>query len=199
MKNIIFDLGNVLISWDPAGYLRGKGLSEDEQTFLVRELFGSPEWVELDRGTLTAAEAISRIAARNPAREKLIRDHSDFHPMLHPIGENTGLLEGLKKKGYRLFYLTNYHDELFDTTVAARDFFHHFEGGVVSARVKLIKPDRAIFETLLEKYGLDARETLFIDDSLKNVEAAAGLGMETIHLTEPSLLKKLLEEKLSRS
>lgn len=197
IKNIIFDLGNVLIDFKPREYLLSQGRSTDEADFLYREIFQSREWVELDRGTIKSREAIQAIVKRNPDEKELIESHSDFRPLLTPIESNTGQLEDLKDRGYRLFYLTNYHDELFDYTYEAYDFFQLFEGGVVSAHVKKIKPEREIYEILLDKYDLDPGETLFIDDSEKNTRAASELGIHTIHLPEPRMLESELEKKLT--
>ena len=100
-------------------------------------------------------------------------------------------------KQYNLFYLTNYHDELFKHSFTKYEFFQLFEGGVVSAHVKQIKPDQEIYEILINKYGLNVQETIFIDDSHKNTLAAEQLGIESIHLKEPHQLKCLLERKLN--
>ncbi|MBN2656295.1 MAG: HAD family phosphatase [Spirochaetales bacterium] len=196
IRNIIFDLGNVLIDFQPYSYLVSQGCTTEEADFLYREIFRSAEWVELDRGTISAAQALKSIKERNPGHEILIDKFSDFMPILTLIEENTLLLDELKSEGYHLFYLTNYHEELFSRTKGAYSFFEQFEGGVVSAHVKKIKPDPEIFWILLDKYGLIAEETLFIDDSLANAEAAEKLGMEVIHLEKPEQLRRELEERL---
>lgn len=196
IKNIIFDLGNVLITFDPEEHLKESGLNEKDREFLLREIFCSREWIELDRGSISTFEALRSIKKRNTGREKLIDNNSDFSRLLSPIENNTSLLTELHRQGYKLYYLTNFHDELFDNAVAARPFFCFFEGGIVSARVGLIKPDRRIFTRLLSEFNLMPGETLFIDDSVKNTLAAEELGMETIHLTRPELLKELLYSKL---
>ncbi|MBB6479233.1 HAD family hydrolase [Spirochaeta isovalerica] len=197
IKNIIFDLGNVLIDFQPYSYLVSQGCSTAEADFLYEEIFRSAEWVELDRGTISAKQAIEAIKKRNPGQEILIDRFSDFMPILTQIEENTVLLDDLKSEGYRLFYLTNYHEELFSRTKEAYSFFDHFEGGVVSAHVKKIKPDPEIFTILLGKHNLIPEETLFIDDSLANAEAAEKLGMEVIHLEKPEMLKEELNSRLS--
>lgn len=197
IKNIIFDLGNVLIDFQPEKYLLSTGLDNSEVKFILKEIYQSDEWVELDRGTLTRDEALQKIYSRNPNYKRLLENNSNFMPVLSPIEENTSLLEALKERGYHLYYLTNYHDDLFEKCFEAYNFFHHFEGGVVSAHVKLIKPQPEIYRTLLEKYDLNPTECLFIDDSEQNTIAAESLGISTIHLDNQKELKAKLEKYLS--
>lgn len=198
IRNIIFDLGNVLIRFNPREDLINRGLSDEETEFLMREIFHSAEWIELDRGTLNAEEALNKIKGRNPGKEQLIEEHSDFRDLLTPITSNASLLKGLKERGYKLYYLTNYHDDLFDYSFEAFDFFREFDGGVVSAHVKKIKPDEEIYRILLDKYELEPEETLFIDDTEKNTLAADEIGLDTIHLSQPLQLQELLEKKTDR-
>lgn len=196
IKNIIFDLGNVLINFHPENHLRNKGLSGRELEFIHREIFLSREWVELDRGTMTRDEALKSIYKRNPGREKQLSENTDFKKMLTPIESNTKILKGLKAKGYNLYYLTNYHDDLFEYSFKKFNFFREFSGGIVSAHVKLIKPDPRIYNTLLDKYNLLASESLFIDDTEVNTSAAEKLGIKAIHLKEEESLEKRLSMAL---
>lgn len=196
IKNIIFDLGNVLIDFHPLQYLQNAGLSPEDVEFVHREIFLSDEWVDLDRGTISREKALEVICSRNPQQKNLLLTHSDFMKVLTPIEYNASQLEGLKKKGYKLYYLTNYHDELFDICFRNYDFFRHFEGGVVSAKVKYIKPQPEIYETLLDKYRLNPGESLFIDDLEKNTRAAEKLGIRAIHLKKPEELKSHLDSIL---
>ena len=197
IKNIIFDLGNVLISFQPLQYLQSLDLNAEEVDFIHREIYLSNEWVELDRGTLNRVEALGAICARNPQRAELLISHSDFMKVLTPIEYNASQLEGLKKQGYKLYYLTNYHDDLFEICYNSYTFFKHFEGGIVSARIKYIKPQPEIYKTLMNNYQLSPGESLFIDDSETNTRAAEELGIQAHHLSKPeelkSHLKKLLE------
>jgi len=197
IKNIIFDLGNVLINFQPEKYLQSAGLSQNEVDFVLNEIYRSDEWVELDRGTITRDEALQKIYSRNPSRRELLKNHSDFMKVLTPIEFNTSRLNGLKEKGYRLYYLTNYHDELFEICFNNYDFFKYFDGGVVSAHINFVKPQPEIYLSLLEKYNLDPRNSLFIDDSEKNTIAAQKLGFQTIHLEDPEDLKDKLENYLT--
>jgi len=194
IKNIIFDLGNVLVSFQPELYLKSKGLSSDDVNLVYKEIFLSKEWVELDRGTISRDEALKAICDRNESDKKLLMENTDFEKILEPIAENVRILGELKKKGYKLYYLTNYHEDLFEYSYDKLGFFHHFDGGVVSAHVKLIKPDPPIYKKLIEKYHLQPEETLFIDDSEKNTQAATELGIQAIHLPDYNVLEELLKK-----
>jgi putative hydrolase of the HAD superfamily len=116
--------------------------------------------------------------------------------LLIPIENNVTILKELKQKGYALYYLTNYHDDLFEYTSSEFDFFREFSGGVVSAHVKLLKPDPRIFLLLMKKYNLEPSESLFIDDTEKNITAAGKLGFITVHLKDRNTLKYDLEKLL---
>ena len=105
---------------------------------------------------------------------------------------------GLKQKGYKIYILSNYSDELFHQHTEGASFLDVLDGGVVSCQVKEIKPNRRIYEILLERYDLDPTECLFFDDRADNVEAARNLGFEAIQVTSQEMLndtlKKMLEE-----
>ncbi len=194
IKNIVFDLGNVLIYFDPKRFLKDKGFSSEEIAFIHQEIYCSHEWVDLDLGVITREEAKNRILLRNAERAELLDASFFVDELLTPIAENIALLARLKPK-YSLYYLTNYHKEAFRYTHNRYSFFNHFTGGVVSADVNLIKPDPAIYTTLLERYALNRKETLYIDDLEKNAAAAASLGMEAIHLEKPEYLRTQLQKK----
>ncbi len=196
IKNVIFDLGNVLLNFQPKELLKSKGLNKQDLDFVYKEIFLSDEWVELDRGTISRKEAFNSITARNPENVELLLQFTNFEEILTPIEDNVGIVAELKNRGYNTYYLTNYHRDAFEYAFSNFDFFNNFDGGIVSADVKLIKPDPMIYKTISEKYQLKPEESLFIDDTKKNVEAAAELGFNTIHLVEKEQLKKLLDENL---
>lgn len=183
IKNILFDMGNVLIRFAPKEYVKRVGLSEPEQELMLRELYGSIDWIELDRGTIDEAEIIERVTARvgehlRGVVEKLVR-HWD-RPEL-PVEGMKKLTAELYEKGYGLYLLTNAgprHREYWPRFAASE----HFPEDRIyrSADVKLLKPDPAFFEGALEKFGLDRRECVFIDDSATNAEGAQRVGLDAI-------------------
>lgn len=193
IKNIIFDLGNVLLDFNPKQYLRNKIKDEQKVQALYEEIFLSEEWPMLDRGTITEKEAINNICKRNNGNSELIRSSMEnWYDMLTPIEKNVALLKELKKEGYNIYYLSNYHMLAFENVTKRHDFFKLFDGGVVSYVEKLLKPEEEIYNKLIEKYNLKPSECIFIDDTLKNVEKAKSMGFEIIHFKDTSDLKALL-------
>lgn len=194
MKNIIFDIGNVLLSFQPNEYL---GQYYDEQTMgdLMEIIFASDEWVELDMGTMMIADVIESLSQKNPHYQKDIAFVlNNWTDMLQPIQENVELIYPLKAKGYSLYLLSNFHSEAIQTMFQTYDFFDLFDGGVISAHENVVKPDEAIYKILLERFDLQPQDSLFIDDSLANIHAGQRLGIDGIHLPYLANLKKELQE-----
>jgi putative hydrolase of the HAD superfamily len=197
ISTIIFDLGNVLISWKPAEYFENNGYEKTRLETILNEVFHSPEWLMLDNGDLSLREAVDRIAAKSSLKKEEIRAIFDLRTkIIFPLHFNTKLLNGLKKHGFRLYFLSNFPDDIFDEIYHKYDFFRQFDGGEISARVNASKPDERIFRILMEKHSLDAAGCLFIDDSHKNTVSAELLGMKAIHLEEPGMLREKLEAVL---
>lgn len=196
IKNIIFDLGNVLIKYSPESFLE-KNVKKERQEKFIATVFKSKEWLELDRGTLSYEDAIEKFAEIIPEDkenlEKLFKNN--IMDCLAPIEENIEILKKLKKKGYNLFVLSNFHRPAFEQVQKEWEFFDEFDGGVISCYCHLLKPNQRIYELLLARYGLIPEETLFIDDTKINVEKAEKIGMEGIYLDLPEMLEKLLKKK----
>lgn len=197
IKAIIFDLGNVLINWKPADYLKNAGYKDAEVSLILKDVFHSEEWLKLDNGDITTPQAIKIIAKKSTLSESEIRAIFDLRlKIISPIHNNAKLLPELKKRGYRLYYLSNFPDDIFDEVKNKYNFFMFFDGGEISARLNASKPDKRIFRIFLDKYILKPEESLFIDDSDINAGAAEKLGIKAIHLDSPEVLKEKLEEAL---
>ncbi|MGQ9619981.1 MAG: HAD-IA family hydrolase [Bacteroidales bacterium] len=197
ISSIIFDLGNVLINWKPGEFLKNNGYPESLRVMILNDIFISKEWQMLDNGDITCEEAVKMIAGKSLLTENQIRAVFNSRlKIISPITCNTNLLPELKKMGYKLYYLSNFPDDIFDTVRSQYGFFNYFDGGEISARLKASKPDKKIFSLLLSKYTLNPDECLFIDDSDINASSAEECGMKVIHLLKPELLKLQLEEKL---
>ncbi|MBZ9688619.1 HAD family phosphatase [Clostridium estertheticum] len=182
LKNIIFDIGNVLLEFKPLDYLKRTFNDDNIEKLLYKEIFQSEEWLHLDRGTLTQEEAVKIISLRNPNNEIHIKKCMDnWIEILTPIEGTVKTLSQLKEKGYNLYLLSNFHSLAFETICTKYDFFKHFDGGIISYKENLLKPEAEIYTKLLETYKLNADECLFIDDTLVNIEAADKLGIKTIH------------------
>ena len=171
-KNIIFDLGNVLLSFNPMEYLKSK-ISEEKIQEVYKAIFQSEEWIMLDRGTITEKEAINNIIEKNSIyRDDISLAFEDWYAILKPIEETIKVLEDLKSKGYNIYYLSNFHELAFKEVSTKNSFFELFDGGVVSYEEKIIKPEEEIYRLILKRYNLTPSETIFIDDTKVNVEGA---------------------------
>ena len=181
IRNIIFDLGNVLISFRPSEYLDKKEYSGTLKAKILSDIFHAREWLELDNGDITISEAIESIAERSSlTREEIAQIFNLRSDIMVPLDLNVNLLPELKKRGYSLYYLSNFPIDIFPEIKSTYNFFSYFDGGVISAEVRHSKPERRIYEILLEKYSLKAEESLFIDDLEENVKTAKAIGMSTI-------------------
>ena len=155
IRNIIFDLGNVLISWKPEEYLIRNGYQEAARETILRDVFKSPEWLALDNGDMSLDEAVKRIALSSTLKIPEIYSVFDLRTkILHPITENTKMVPALKEGGFRLYYLSNFPEDIFDEVESRYDFFRYFDGGLISARAKASKPDEKIYRILIDRYSL---------------------------------------------
>jgi len=200
ITTIIFDLGNVLISWKPEEFFDKNGYDKTYKYLVLKEVFKSNEWLQLDNGDFTLDEAVERIAENSTLKKDEIRAVFNLRTkIIFPLAANTILLPELKKHGFKLYFLSNFPDDIFDEIRNKYDFFRHFDGGEISARVKASKPDEKIFRIFLKKHSLKPEECLFIDDTHKNAHSAESLGMKVIHLEDPDMLRSSLQKTLNIS
>ena len=191
-KNIIFDLGNVLLDFNPRGYLKSK-ISDEKLEDVFKAIFSSEEWVMLDRGTITEKEAINNIINRNSTYiNEFNLAFDNWYDLLKPIEETVEILMSLKENGYKIYYLSNFHELAFGEVTKKNKFFELFDGGVVSYAEKLIKPEEEIYKLILERYKLNPNESIFVDDMEANVEGANKVGIKTILFKGPKELKEEL-------
>ncbi len=194
MKNIVFDLGNVLLRFYPEEYLSQHFCKEIYEELMII-IFCSDEWVQLDLGHLLIDDVIDIFNKRYPKYQKeMTFTLKNWTDMLIPIKENVEVLKECQQKGYSLYVLSNFHKEAIFTMKEKYDFFSLFDGGIISGFEHVIKPDKKIYELLFERYHLDPKESLFIDDSLANIETAKHLGMNGIHLRFDTNLKEELKK-----
>lgn len=179
IKHIIFDMGNVLIAWDPPMLARRLGLSEEDQKIFLREVFSCSEWVGLDRGTLDPDTAMETVGPRLPERlhaaaRRVMAEW--WRDPLVPIEGMRDLIWELEDLGYDIYLLSN-------ATSRLHDYFHRipgsecFSGMIVSADWKLLKPQHEIYEKLYESFSLRPEECFFIDDNPLNIDGALVTGM----------------------
>lgn len=193
---IIFDLGAVLIDWNPRHLYRK--IFDDEaamETFLRH--ICTPDWnAEQDRGR-SWQEAVDMLSAEHPEQRELIRAYRNrWDEMLNgPIEGSVAILERLHGEGYELHALTNWSAETFPVARERYAFLERFRTILVSGDERLIKPDPAIFQLMLDRIDHPAERCLFIDDSEKNIDAAARLGFDVIHFSNPEQLAFELGER----
>lgn len=163
--NLIFDLGGVVVRWDPAAIIASVFDDEELQAKVRQGVFADADWLELDRGTLDREDAIRRAAQRTGMPQSEIRRLLlAVPPSLTPIPETIDLLYRLKAKSYPLYCLSNMHVASIEHLEREHEFFEVFTGKVISCRLKLCKPEPAIYHQALKVNGLEAKDTVFIDD-----------------------------------
>jgi FMN phosphatase YigB (HAD superfamily) len=196
IKNIVFDIGNVLLYFKPEEYLDSFKFDETIKEKVFQSIFKSKHWVELDRGTLTENEAIDFFCKTSPELQQEIKKvMQDWIGILKPNLETVKILREIKEKNYRMFLLSNFHKSAFEKVSCENEFFNIFDGKIISYEINLIKPEEAIYNRLLKTYDLKAEETLFIDDMKENIETAEKLGIHTILFKDAGSLKDALTEK----
>lgn len=194
-KTVVFDVGNVLLDWNPRYLYRKLLPTEDEVEHFLNHICTAAWNAEQDRGR-PWRKAVDELSERYPEHANLIRAFDErWHETLSgPIQGTVEVLRELAAADVPLYALTNFSAEKFDEVCEIYDFFALFRGIVVSGTERLIKPDPAIFRTLLERFPFAPQQAIFIDDSLHNLEAASQFGMNTIHFTSPSALRARLRE-----
>lgn len=180
ITNVVFDLGGVVLDWNPQKIKEEFRGNPKLPEVLFKIGFFQRNWTEFDRGMVTEAELLKQMEEASGFSEKECREFVDFvKHSLTDIPQTVRLIKDLSEKGYRLYCLSNMAVEFYDY-LKGRAFFHYFDGQVISGLVKLVKPEKAIFQLLLERYDLKAKETLFVDDLEANIAAARQLGFQTV-------------------
>lgn len=194
IKNIIFDLGNVLIGFKPEEFIN-KNIKEEYREKFFNVVFKGQEWADLDRGVLEYSDAVKIFSERVPECSSEIKKLFDNYilDVLEPIEKNIEIMKSLKGK-YKLYVLSNFHYPAFDYIFKNWEFFKYFDGKIVSGHCKLLKPEKEIYELLCSTYSLNPDECVFIDDTKVNIEAAEKFGIKGIHLTDKNILEEKLKE-----
>ena len=181
VKNVIFDLGGVVIEWNPDRVLDAYYSDPESRAYMKKHMFQHPDWLELDRGTMHETQLLQRLGIRTG------RDAAELNALfqavresLHAKPETVALLKKLHARGVPLYCLSNISADIFEYLRQRHSFWGVFKGIVISGALKMIKPEPEIFHHLLQRYGLKASETVFVDDNAPNVEAARALGIHTV-------------------
>jgi 2-haloacid dehalogenase len=190
---VVFDLGGVLIKWDPRHLYRKLFDAPDEMESFLAEVTTADWNAQQDAGR-PWAEAIATLVAEHPERRELIEAfHLRWPEMLSgEIPGTVDVLSELRAAGIRLVALSNWSAEMFPVALERFDFLSWFEGIVISGEVGVNKPDPRIFEHLVGRFGIEPAESLFIDDSPANIDAARALGFRAIQFTDAAELRREL-------
>lgn len=178
IKNIVFDMGNVLMDYNPEICLHLFINNEEDRSIIRKELFGGSEWVQKDLGLMTNEESYESIKKRVPEQLHEGLKSCIFHWQIcmKPLEGAKEFVCSMKEKGFKIYVLSNASNMFYEYFP---DFLplNYFDGVMISSDVHFVKPDIRIYETFIKKYGLKAQECLFIDDRTDNVEGAIAAGM----------------------
>jgi putative hydrolase of the HAD superfamily len=200
IRNAIFDFGAVVVRWKPQEIIESFYADEAVRARITPAIFQHPDWLELDRGTLDEALAIERFAARTGrplAEMTAFIEH--VRASLTPVPETLAIMRDLAQCGIALYGLSNMANGTFAYLRKRYDLWDAFRGIVISAHVKMLKPEPEIFEHIAREHALAPQETVCIDDHAPNVVAAGQLGFHAILFESPQQcaaeLARLLEER----
>ena len=178
IKNIVFDMGNVLLDYNPDVCLNYFLDNEDDKALIKKILFNGQEWIDADRGLLTDEDIYERVKDQIPERlhPALKNCATRWHMCMKPVNGAKEFCEYVKENGYHLYVLSNASTSFYDYFPKFAPL-SYFDGIVVSCDIHIIKPERGIYEYLLNQYQLIAEECFFIDDRPENIECARQIGM----------------------
>jgi HAD superfamily hydrolase (TIGR01509 family) len=197
-RNVIFDLGGVVIEWNPERILRRFYADEALRGTMRAAVFRHSDWLDLDRGTLQEAELVSRVASRTGRPVAELEALMDaVRASLETKPETVALLERLHARGVPLYCLSNISSSMFEHLRQWHTFWGVFRGIVISGDLQIMKPEREIFELLLNRYGLEAADTVFVDDNEPNVTAARAVGISGVWFKDAQQCERELEAHLA--
>lgn len=197
IKNIVFDVGMVLVDFNWRKVMEDVGCTPEETETIAKVMVNSPFWNELDRGVMEEEDVISGMIEKLPGLEDKARafwENVDQTIVSFPYAADW--VKDLHDRGYHTYLLTNYPRSLYASTAEKFTFLPYVDDVLVSAREKLVKPDPAIYERLLEKFHLNASETVFIDDRKVNIEGGEKVGIRGIVFTNYEEVKEKLDKIL---
>ncbi|MBR3126414.1 MAG: HAD-IA family hydrolase [Mogibacterium sp.] len=198
IRNIVFDIGNVLIGFDAMDYLTSL-FGEEKAVRIAKAVFGTGYWQELDIARLSVEEILELFYSGAPDLRDEIKESFDrIGECVTRLDWPVPLVDSLKDRGYGVYFLSNMSEHVKNSNTAAFDFVSHMDGGIWSCDVHTIKPDTGIYKMLLEKYGLIPEECLFIDDHRENIDIGKKLGMKGIVFRDHAQLVADLSKALTK-
>lgn len=185
IKTVIFDIGNVLAGFEWKAYFQRFGYSEEVLSRIAKATVESSVWSENDRGVLTDEEILDAFVANDPGIEKELRESlGNIHGILVKYDYAVPWVKELKQKGYQVLVLSNFARRARQDCKETLEFLDYVDGGILSYQEKTIKPEPEIYKLLIERYHLVPEECVFLDDTEKNLTAAAEFGIKVIHFTD---------------
>lgn len=193
IKNIIFDIGNTLLAFNEEEYLSKKFKDPKIVKTLQATIFWSEEWHLLDKATLSEEEVITIFGVRQSGLKKEIREVvEDWFNDLVPMEASIRLLKTLREKNYKIYFLSNFYEKGFLYMLNKYAFLEKADGYLISYQVRLIKPEKEIYEALLTKFNLKPEDCLFLDDLEENLEAGRRLGIKGINIKNLAEIREFL-------
>lgn len=193
---VILDLGNVVLNWNIEGILNSLDMEIEVRDRLRDELFLHQDWLDLDHGITTEAEVLDAICARSPLTPTQVETTliATKHSM-QPLPKTLELMQEIKAAGLPMYCLSNMSRESY-AHIQRHDFFDLFAGIVISGHERCMKPDATIFDLILQRFDLDPETSLFVDDSLPNIDAAQALGIQAFHFKRSPACYQTLRARL---
>ncbi|HEV7333460.1 MAG TPA: HAD family phosphatase [Flavisolibacter sp.] len=194
IDTMIFDLGNVLVRWDPDNLYKKIFAREEERNNFLQNIC-TMEWHTLQDAGRSPQEGTDALVKQYPHYEEAIRAfYTRWEEMFNgPIEGTVQILKEVKEKGYKVYALSNWNAELYQRTVNDFPFLNWFDGKIISSEEKMKKPDENIYHLLFERFAVDPARAVFIDDNVANIATAERLGLSSILFTTPEALRKSLQ------
>lgn len=200
INTIIFDIGRVLVDFNWRSYLKGFQYDKEVEKAIADGMFLSETWQKFDRSQLSDEELLEEFISHTPQYEKEVREVFEHSGKTVTVYEQSKewILE-LKNQGYKVYILSNYPRKTFEDTKSTQlTFLELIDGGIFSYEVKKIKPEREIYEALIEKYSINPKEAVFLDDNKANIEAGKTMGFHTILVANPKEAREELRKFLRK-
>jgi 2-haloacid dehalogenase len=195
IDTVVFDLGGVLIDWNPDYVYRTIFEKEEDMRAFYKDVCTS-DWNEEQDAGRSLKEGTDLLIEKFPEHEQNIRAYYDRWPEMlgGPIHGTVAIFDELKKKKYKTYALTNWSAETFPIALDRYVFLHWFDGRLVSGSEKTRKPFKGFYETLIKKFDIDPTSSIYVDDNIRNLAPANELGFTTIHFTSPEQFRSALEK-----
>lgn len=184
ITTVVFDIGNVLLKWDPEKIFKRLFERDDFNSHPLKIVIGNEIWLGMDRGTLSKEEAITLFSKSFPRDSKIIAEFIEAVPdHVEPYPAGIECAKECKNRGLTILLLSNFPEYAYKKVRKKHSFFSIFDGEIISYQVKMLKPEKEIYTTLISNFNLIPGKTLFIDDREENITGAREAGIKGIHFT----------------